>query len=56
MPIVIKEIIVKTTVERSAPRDSASDERLVEEVKRKVLEELGEESRRQGTRKDRKDR
>lgn len=56
MPIVIKEVIVKTTVERAGRRDSLSEEQLVEEVKRKVLEELGSENRMRRDVKDRKNR
>lgn len=56
MPIVIKEVIVKTTVERAAGRDSLHVEQLVEEVKRKVLEELDRENRMRRIVNDRKDR
>lgn len=57
MPIVIKEVIVKTTVERAVRQESLpAAGQLVEEVKRKVLEELGGENRVRGNRRERKDR
>lgn len=56
MPIVIKEVIVKTTVERQAPQWPQLPERLAEEVKREVLAELEEEIRLQERRKNRKNR
>lgn len=41
MPIVIKEVIIKTTVERSTPQEAQlPDVQIVDKVKRRVLEEL----------------
>lgn len=56
MPIVIKEVIVKTTVEQQAPQGLQLPERLVETVKREVLTELTEKLRLQRREKSRKNR
>lgn len=41
MPIVIKEVIVKTTVERTVPQYSQSiDSQVIDRVKQQVLAEL----------------
>lgn len=56
MPIVIKEVIVKTTVERQAPQGSPLPERLVETVKREVLAQLADERRLQKRKEERKNR
>lgn len=41
MPIVIKEVIVKTTVEQQTPQWSRlPEEQIVKTVKRQVMEEL----------------
>jgi len=56
MPIVIKEVIVKATVERTIQQESLPAGQLLEEVKRKLLEELGGENYIRRNRKERKDR
>lgn len=56
MAIVIKEVIVKTTVERKEPQWSQMPEDLVRVVKREVLAELVENSCTQPVKKNRKDR
>lgn len=56
MPIVIKEVIVKTVVEQRTAQGVQLSERLVEEVKREVLTELEEEVRLQRKEKSRKNR
>lgn len=57
MPIVIKEVIVKTTVERSAPQEvQLSDVQIVEKVKRRVLQELSGMEQTSRNRKYKKDR
>lgn len=58
MPIVIKEVIVKTTVERAVPQYSQSiDVQVIERVKRQVLAELaGTEPASTNNRRYKKDR
>lgn len=56
MPIVIKEVIVKATVEHAMQRESLPAGQFLEEVKRKVLEELVGENDIRRNRKERKDR
>lgn len=56
MPIVIKEVIVKTTVEQQAPQWSQLPEQWAETVKREVLTELTEEMRWHRREKSRKNR
>lgn len=56
MAIVIKEVIVKTTVERKDSQWSSIPEDLVRVVKREVLAELVENSRTQPVKRSRKDR
>lgn len=46
MPIVIKEIIVRTTVEQPI-RELPADENLVRKIERRVLDRLREEQPRQ---------
>lgn len=57
MPIVIKEVIVKTIVERQTPqRDSLLDVQMVEKVKYEVLQRLSEMESIPKNRRNRKDR
>lgn len=57
MPIVIKEVIVKTIVERLTPqRDSLLDVQMVEKVKYEVLQRLSEMEPIPKNRRNRKDR
>lgn len=56
MPIVIKEVIVKTTVESKTSQGWQPPQQMVEAMKREILSELTEESRTQRGRKERKDR
>lgn len=57
MAIVIKEVIVKTTVERKVPQWSQPTEEIVRKLKQEILAELAEYSQMQPTmRKDRKNR
>lgn len=57
MAIVIKEVIVKTTVERKVPQWSQPTEEIVRKLKQEILAELTEYSQMQPTmRKDRKNR
>lgn len=58
MPIVIKEVIVKTTVERTVPQHSQSmDVQVIEHVKRQILAELvGTEPTSTSNRRYKKDR
>ncbi|WP_455591835.1 DUF5908 family protein [Bacteroides sp.] len=58
MPIVIKEVIVKTTVERSVPQETSllPDTQFVDRVKRQVLAELPNRESALGNRKYKKDR
>lgn len=56
MAIVIKEVIVKTTVESKDPQWFQPSEDIVRVVKREVLAELAEHSPTQPVRKYRKDR
>ena len=45
MPIVIKEIVVKTTVEKSNPKGSIDNKKLLNNLKQLVLDELHTENR-----------
>lgn len=56
MAIVIKEVIVKTTVERRETQWSPSSKEIVEVVKREVLAALDGVSEPRPVRKGRKDR
>lgn len=56
MPIVIKEVIVKTTVERKAVQWSQPDVESMKALKQEILTELAEGIRVQHTRKNKKDR
>lgn len=56
MAIVIKEVIVKTTVEHKVSQWSQPSEEIVRKLKQEILAELAEYSRLQPTRKDRKNR
>lgn len=56
MPIVIKEVMVKTTVERKTLQWSQPSEDALRVLKQEILAELGDNTRVQHTRKNRKDR
>lgn len=56
MPIVIKEVMVKTTVERKTLQWSQPSEDVLKVLKKEILAELGENIRVQPTRKNKKDR
>ncbi len=57
MTIVVKEVIVKTTVERRVPQWSQPSEEIVKVVKQEVLAELAEYTTKvQSIRKRQKDR
>lgn len=57
MPIVVKEVIVKTTVERTLRQEpQMPDAQLVERVKRRVLAELADAEPVSQVRRDRKNR
>lgn len=57
MPIVIKEVIVKTTVEQQTPQWSQlSVEQIVKTVKRQVMEELTVSGQISLVKRDRKNR
>lgn len=57
MPIVIKEVIVKTTVEQQTPQWSwLSEEQIVKTVKRQVMEELAVSGQISILKRDRKNR
>lgn len=56
MPIVIKEVIVKTTVERKEPQWSQPAEEIVKVVKQEILAELAGKTLTQPVRKGQKDR
>lgn len=57
MAIVIKEVIVKTIVERKVPQWSQPSEEIVRKLKQEILAELAEYSQMQPTNKrDRKNR
>lgn len=45
MPIVIKEVVVKTTVEKSSPKWTISDRQLIDSLKQIVWDELHTESK-----------
>lgn len=56
MPIVIKEVMVKTTVERKTLQWSQPSEEVLRVLKMEILAELGENNRIQYTRKNKKER
>lgn len=56
MAIVIKEVIVKTTVERKETQWSQSSRDIVKEVKQEVLAELADHTYSQPVRRRQKDR
>lgn len=57
MPIVIKEVIVKTTVEKKTPQWSqTSEEQIIEAVKRQILEELSVNGQTSRLKRDKKNR
>ncbi|MEL5895806.1 DUF5908 family protein [Bacteroides sp. GD17] len=56
MPIVIKEVMVKTTVERKTLQWSQPAEDALKALKQEILAELAEDVRVQHTRKYKKDR
>ena len=56
MPIVIKEVMVKTTVERKTLQWLQSSEEILKVLKEEILAELGENNWVQHTRKNKKDR
>lgn len=56
MAIIIKEVIVKTTVEHKASQWSQPSEETVKKLKQEILAELAEYARMQPTRKERKNR
>lgn len=56
MAIVIKEIIVKTTVERKASQWLQPSEEAMKKLKQEILTELSENSWMQSTKRDRKNR
>lgn len=56
MPIVIKEVMVKTTVERKTLQWSQPSEEVLRALKKEILAELGENTRVQHPRKNKKDR
>lgn len=50
MPIVIKEVIVKTTVEQDVPQWLTADQKILNGIKQEILEELREEEKTYGLR------
>ena len=56
MPIIIKEVIVRTTVESKKDPQETFPKEWMEKMKREVVEELRQENRSMRTGKIRKDR
>lgn len=56
MAIVIKEIVVKTTVERTIPQWSQPSDEIIRRLKREILAELAGKESKQSSREGKKNR